>query len=159
MSHRRGVLSLVEHGWRSARELALAAAARGVPVVHVVRGRLTPKILAVIGPRPWERFISVPRRLYRIGQWGVVCSAALGRRIRWLVVDNERTLAQLAPWCWLFRWTMILAEEVDNRCVYRIAGRERPLEEIFRLTSSLPVRSTSPGKGSGGSGSARSGGC
>ena len=134
MTAARSVLSLVEHGWRAARECALAVLPGGCAVTHLVRGTLPPAVRAVIQLQPGEHLIGVPRLLYRMTRLGFFAVATLSRREHWVLADNERTLKETAWWCRACGWTPVLAEEVENRCIYRVGGRERTPDEIFGLT-------------------------
>ena len=128
------VLSLVEHGWRATRECALAILPGGCTVTHLVRGTVPPDVRAVIRLQPGERLVGVPRPLYRVARTALFAVAALDRRACWVLADNERTLKEAAWWCRACGWTAVLDEEVENRCVYRVGGRERTPDEIFGLT-------------------------
>ena len=134
MSRSAGVLSFVEHGWRGARECAIAVTAHGIPVTHLIRGQVPPQVLAMIRPLPGERLLTSPRTLYSLGRWWLLCAAAASRRAGWLLVDNERTLGAIAWWSRRCGWKMVLVQEIDNRCVYQEDGRAQTLAEIFELT-------------------------
>jgi len=105
------VVSLVERGWRAARECSLDAQQRGLCVIHVVKGRLSRAVHAMIAQRPHIRVVSVSRRLF----WpaaGALCGwLGLTGRLHSVLVDNERTLRRVKRWVHLSRIVPVLVRE------------------------------------------------
>ena len=97
----REVLSLVEHGWAGARQCSLALGGRGVAVTHLIKGRVSREVLAMIAPAPRVRVRSVPRLWFRPRWWLMAAGMALRGRLGWCLVDHERTARELTP---LARW-------------------------------------------------------
>jgi len=125
------VLSLVERGWRGARECSLVLAGRGMGVLHLIKGSLEPEVLAMIQARPGIRLTGIPRPLFRLVLWLVLVGQTLAGRLRWVLVDNERTLRAVAPWCALCRLTPVLIEPDGNGYRLSIHRRVAPLDEVF----------------------------
>ena len=93
------VLSSVERGWRAAREISLALASRGVRVTHLVKGRIPPGVRSIIAPQPGVRLIDLPRWIFWPALRATVILARVSGRLRWVLVDNDRSHARLQGWC------------------------------------------------------------
>ena len=85
------VLSVVERGWRGARQCSLALDAMAIPVTHLIKGYLTPELRAMVRPYPHIRLVSVPRVLFRVWLWPIVLWQTATGRLRWMHIDHERT--------------------------------------------------------------------
>jgi len=89
------VLSLVERGWRSARECSLDLRAADLEYVHVVKGRLSRAVRAMVAPEPGTRLLGVPKALF----WPMIAlgvgAGALSGRLRAVLVDNLRSFRRL----------------------------------------------------------------
>ena len=85
------VLSLVEHGWRGARRCSLALAAQGLAVTHLLRGWIPKDVVRLIGPHPNIHLVRLPRRTFHLWTWGWLAASTMTGRLRWLLVDRERT--------------------------------------------------------------------
>ena len=105
------VLSVVERGWRGARECSLVLQRHGIKVTHVIKGRLSPDLQRVIVPYPLIRLIVVPRVLFRPCLWAALIAASVRGRLGWLILDHERTLREVSGWCRAFGITPVLIEE------------------------------------------------
>ncbi len=98
------VLSLVERGWRAARECSLDIQRNGVDVVHLVKGRVDPEVRTLITTTPNVRLVSVVRRWFWLVAWLVFLWCFGSGRLRSVLVDNERSLRRLQGWA---RWARI----------------------------------------------------
>ena len=97
------VLSLVERGWQAARERSLELQAQGVPVLHLVKGRLSRPVRELIDPKPNGWIVSVPRSLFWPSVWVACLWLTAWRRLRTIWVDNERSFRRLARWAQIAR--------------------------------------------------------
>lgn len=121
---RRGeVLSVVERGWRGARECSLTLNAMAIPVTHLIKGSLSREVRAMIRPYPHIHLVSVPRALFRLWLWWTVGWRTLAGRLRWVLVDQERTLRELTWWCRLWHVTTVLIHEADHGSTLTVQGR------------------------------------
>ena len=110
----------VEDGWRGVREFSLAAAREGLGVVVLIRDRLEPEVLALITTPPQMRVSAVSRTWFRVRLVWEVLRAAVGGRLRWVIVTRARTrrwLTPVAARCRAEVWQLI--EDVDG---YRFEG-------------------------------------
>lgn len=120
MNHRRrqarpsGVLSVVERGWRGARECSIALSARAVPVTHLIKGSLQADLRAMIHPYPGVRLVSVPRAAFRAWLWGLLVWGTMWGRLKWVLVDHERTLREVAWWCRVCGLTPVFIQETGQ---------------------------------------------
>lgn len=127
------MLSLVERGWSAARQCSLRLTAQGQPVIHLVKGRLDHSIRQLIVLQPGERFVVLPRNLFRPVAWGLIASCAIARRVRWVLVDNERTLAELSGWCRRIGIVPVLVRQ-HREVELVIDGAVREFQDAFRVT-------------------------
>ncbi len=124
------VISVVERGWRGARECAVVLNEAGVPVTHLIKGWIGRDVQEMIlspasqpeagpvgariakgnplagermiGSTPKQRVIAWPRPVFYAGLWLWLAPRMLLGRVRWVLVDHERTyrgLARWAGWC------------------------------------------------------------
>ena len=141
MSHHRrqsypsGALSVVERGWRGARECSLALAGRGIPVTHLIRGIVRPEFRAVIRPHTHVRLIDLPRAFYAVVLWPSLIVGGVLRRIRWVLVDNERRLGRLQRWAGPLGMTAVLVRE--GSCGYElvVGGRLVAIEDLWECAA------------------------
>ena len=137
MNHRRlqphpsRVLSVVERGWRGARECSLALAQRGIPVTHLIRGIVRPEFRAVIRPHAHVRLIDVPRACYAVVLWPSLIVGGVLRRIRWVLVDNERQLGRLQRWAGPLGMTTVLVREGSRGYDLVVGGRLVAIEDLW----------------------------
>ena len=131
MSTRKGVLSLVERGWSGARTCSLRLNVIAIPVTHLIKGWLNAEHRAMIEPRPYIRILSVPRPMFRIGMWLALAGSTLTGRLRWVLVDQERTHHEVGWWCRCFRLTPILISETDDGYVLDVGGAPRSFASVF----------------------------
>ena len=127
------VLSLVERGWQGTRQCSLALDARGVPVMHLIKGRLGRDVRAMIRRYPLIRILDVPRPLFPAWVWGILVTGTAVGRVRWILVDNARMLTRVAWWCRRFRLTPVLIRERDRGYELWVADRLASLEEVLVL--------------------------
>jgi len=89
------VLSLVERGWRAARECSLDLREADLEYVHVVKGRLSRAVRAMAAPESGTRLLSVPKALF----WPMIVlgvgAGAWSGRLRAVLVDNLRSFRRL----------------------------------------------------------------
>ncbi len=124
--------SLVERGWRGARECSVLLCQRKIMVTHFIKGVLPPEVRVMIQPYPLIRVVDVPRNLFRLRYWfSLVCLGVLGR-VQWILVDNERTLKELAGWCHWMRITPVLIHETATSYDLLVQGQHRRAEDLFR---------------------------
>lgn len=121
--HRGEVLSVVERGWRGARECSLTLNAMAIPVTHLIKGYLTHDLRTLMTPFPYIGIVSVPRPLFPVCLWMMVLWKSAGGRLRWVVVDHERTLRRIAWWCRVFRLRAAMIRETDEGYALEVAGR------------------------------------
>jgi hypothetical protein len=126
-----GVLSVVERGWFGARDCSLELSARGVPVLHAIKGRLTADELRLIEPRPLITIRAVPRPIFRAWLWLAIARLAARRRIRWCLVDHERTARELAPWLRLLGVRLIELRERADGYDLVAEGRLTSPDQVF----------------------------
>ena len=105
------VLSLVERGWQAARECSLDLQPRGICVVHLLKGRLSRSVRALIEPKPHVRIISMPRKLFWPVMWLVCCGLILTGRLRSFLVDNERSYRRLSWWARVARLNLTMVQQ------------------------------------------------
>ncbi len=156
------VLSLVERGWRGARECSLILSARGISVTHLIKGSLSPDVRVMIQTVPHTRIIDVPRLWFRVATWGHVLFVGGRGMTRWVLVDHERTLRELSGWCRLTGVTCILIQPSGNGYQFSVEQRGASLDEVFGradgagqsgatpTTSRLRSQSTCSAAGTGG---------
>ncbi len=132
-SRRREVLSLVERGWRGARECSLTLNAMAIPVTHLIKGRLTREVQAMIQPYPGVRIISVPRLAFRLWLWGILLWGTVGGQLHWLLVDHERTLHEVGWWCRAFGFTLVTIRQTDQGYTLHRGAEECSLASVFGL--------------------------
>ena len=125
------VLSLVEHGWRGARECSLILSAREISTLHLIKGSLEREVLAIIEAHPGLRVRDVPRPLFRLALWLVLIGQTLAGRLRWVLVDNDRTLRAVSPWCALCRVVPVLIEPDGNGYRLLVRRRVETVDEVF----------------------------
>ena len=135
-------LSLVERGWRGARQCSLALNANRICVTHLVKGRLSREIRELIAPYPFIRVRAVPRWMFPAWARGMLIGAAMRRRLRWVLIDNPRTLARLTPRCRQAGAVPVLINELDEGFELQVEGRPRAFRDVFGFQ---------PNEGNGGS--------
>jgi hypothetical protein len=127
------MLSLVEHGWQGARQCSLALKSRHVSVTHVVKGWLERDLRAMIEPHPHIRVVSAPRWAFRLWVWPRVIVGTLQGRLRWILMDHERSHRELAWWCRCFGILPVMIQERDGGGYdLEIHGRRVSLEELLQ---------------------------
>lgn len=125
------VLSVVERGWAGARQCSLALAGRDIQVHHLIKGWLGRELRAMIVPYPHIRVRSVPRPLFRAGLWWALVTQPAVGRLRWLLIDHERTWGEVQWWCRMFRVTPLFIRDFDDRFELSSDGRIVPLADAF----------------------------
>ena len=128
----RGVLSLVERGWKGARECSLQLANLGIRVDHLIKGRLG-AVRGLIAPNQSIRLIDIERQLYPLALGWWLFFGALTRRIRWVLCDNERTLKRVEPWSRRLGLEALLIREEESGYALIAEGKIKRLQEVFKL--------------------------
>ena len=105
------ILSLVERGWRAARECSLDIQRDGVCVLHLVKGRLDPELRWLVVREPTTRLISVARRWFWPVAWLVFLRCLSSGRLRSVLVDNERSFRRLQRWTRLTHVNLVMVRE------------------------------------------------
>ena len=126
------VLSVVERGWHGARECSLALDAMAIPVTHLIKGYLNAGLRTMIRPYPHIRIVSVPRVLFRIWLWRLVLWQTLTGHLRWILIDHERTLREVAWWCRIFRLTPVVIRETEQGYELWVGGRRMSFSSLFQ---------------------------
>lgn len=126
------MLSLVERGWRGARECSLTLDAKAIPVTHLIKGSLAPDVRAMIRPSPHIEILDVPRWAFRIWLWVLVIWRTLQGRLRWILLDHERTARETAWWCRRFGITPVMVQEHDRGYDLTVHGQQVSLEELLQ---------------------------
>ncbi|MBI3088495.1 MAG: hypothetical protein HYY91_06425 [Candidatus Omnitrophica bacterium] len=129
-ARRREVLSVVERDWRGARECSLTLNAMAVPVTHLIKGSLSRDVRAMIRPYPLIRLVSAPRMVFRVWLWWAVVRRTVLGRVRWVLLDQERTLRELAWWCRLWRVTPVLIQDTARGYTLAVQGRPVSLGDL-----------------------------
>lgn len=124
-------LSLVERGWRGARESARQLVRRGDRVRHVIRGTLSRDVRALIEDSPRERVVDAPPWRFRLQAWAQLVGATARGRLRWVLVDNERTQRQVRWWCRAFRIRLVRVQEAGGEYALLAGGRPVAFQEAF----------------------------
>ncbi len=129
-------LSLVERGWRGARQCSLALNDHRVAVTHLVKGRLSREVRQMIAPQPFIRVCAVPRWAFPACAYGMLIGNAMRGHLRWVLVDHPRTLARLERWCRQVGIVAVFINELDNGYELTVNGQPRAFRDVFRLTAS-----------------------
>ena len=131
---RKEVLSVVERGWRGARECSLTLNAWAIPVTHLIKGYLSPELRAMVQPHPYIRIVSAPRVAFRIWLWGMLLWCTARGRIQWLLVDHERTLREVTWWCRMCGVILVVIHETAQGFTLELDGQQQmPLVSVFHL--------------------------
>ena len=125
------VLSVVERGWRGARECSLVLRTRGISVTHLVKGSLSADVRAMITPYPLIRVIDVPRTVFRARLWGLLAWRTMTKQVRWVLVDNERTLRELGGWCRWWGLIPVFIRETTDGFELSVNHRIAKIAEVF----------------------------
>lgn len=126
------VFSVVERGWHGARACSLVLRTHDIAVTHVMKGSLSAEVRAMIQPYPSICLIDVPRSLFRLYVWLLLVWRTAMKRVRWVVIDNERTLQGFARWCQWCGLMLVLIRETEGSYELSVGGNVRSLEEVFR---------------------------
>lgn len=124
------LLSVVERSWQGARECSMVLAARGIRVVHLVKGRLAPEVRTLIQPVEGITLYDAPRWRFPLLLWTHLVAGALTRRVRWALFDHERTLASAGRWCRLAGVTAVLIRDSGEGVELSVQGRPLTLLEL-----------------------------
>ena len=92
------VLSFVERGWQAAREQSLMLQQDGISVVHLIKGRVSSEVLALVRPSPTMRLVSVRPWWFWPWAFGWVLWARWRGVLQGVLVDNERTQQRVTSW-------------------------------------------------------------
>ena len=108
------VLSLVEKGWAGARQLSIHLARAEGEVEHLVRGRISRDVLAVMTPHPGMRIRGIPRQWYKVIVWIRLFVAQRLRQPSLILIDNERTAQWIDRWFPSLRKSVVLVLEAPD---------------------------------------------
>ena len=128
------VLSIVERGWRGARECSLALHRLAIPVTHLIKGYIGGPVRAMIQTTPLTTIVSVPRALFRVWLWGMLMWQTATGRLRWVLLDHERTLREISWWCRRFGVVPVMLQEHAQGYDLMIDRRRCTLEELVHRT-------------------------
>ena len=103
-----------------------------IPVTHLIKGYLNREVLAMIRPYPHIQLMSVPRPLFRAWIWWWLCWWTGTGRLRWLLVDHERTLREVSWWCRAFGPIPVFIREADQGYELQVHGQRLPLTAVFQ---------------------------
>ena len=92
------VLSLVERGWCAARKRSFELQREGIGTLHLVKGRLSAEVRSMVEREPGIRLAGIPRQLFWPVAWALCVALAIQRRLRTVLVDNERSLRRVKRW-------------------------------------------------------------
>ena len=127
MSRPAEVLFAVERGWRGARECSRTLSRQGIAVTHVVKGWAPKEVRALVTPLPFVRMVWVPRWWFRLPLWVLLVAGSLRRRVRWVVVDHERTLREVSGWCKRTGVTLLWMQEHEHG--YQLLNNGQPIPD------------------------------
>ena len=129
---RRLVLSFVEKGWAGPRQLSIELSKRGVPVRHLVKGRIPAEVIRVIPPYEGVSIHGVPRRWFRFVIVGELLWWWMGLRLALVFADSRPTEAWLRRWFPFLREKLVLVQERFDGAplVFRGGARVEP-ELVF----------------------------
>ena len=127
------ILSLVERGWRAARECSLDLQQRGGGVTHLVKGRLNQGVRSMIAPKPNINIIDVPRSLFPLQLWLTLLFQSMTGRLQWILIDNGRTAQQLAWWCARFHLVPVVVREVKSGYELSVNHQIVSFKDVFGL--------------------------
>jgi hypothetical protein len=103
-----------------------------IPVTHLIKGSLSRELRRMIRPYPHIAILSVVRPLFRVWLWWLIATRTFRGRLRWIVLDNERTLRQLSWWCRTFGVTPVSIHELGQHYELCVDGRSVSLASVFR---------------------------
>jgi len=103
-----------------------------IPVTHLIKGYLTPELRAMIRPYPHIRIVSGPRLLFRVWLWGIVLWQTATGRLRWILIDHERTLKEVGWWCRIFHLTPVAIQETAQGYELSVDGQHTSFSSLFR---------------------------
>ena len=126
------VLSVVERGWFGARQCSLALDAMAIPVTHLIKGYLAPEIRAMIRTYPHIHIVSVPRLLFRAWLWTIMLWQTATGRLRWILIDHERTLKEVGWWCRVFRVTPVVIQQTAQGYELSVDGQDTSFSSLFQ---------------------------
>jgi hypothetical protein len=135
------VLSLVEHGWHSARMLSITCAETAAcAVVHYIKGYVSRDVLGMITPYTGISIHPVRRMWFRIVTGCYVWWSTLTRSTRCIIVDNERTYRWVssitAPW----HTPVIIAHEHQQQLSYEYGTHMYGAADIIQQVIAPAVR-------------------
>ena len=114
MKSKPQVLSLVENGWRGARQCSLWLSSKGIPVTHLIKGRLSADIRALIRPYPNIYLKDTDRWIFRPLLALHLVGMTLFGGVHAVLVDQPRTLRQVRRWCRRWGIPIFLIEELPG---------------------------------------------
>ncbi len=108
----RLVISLVERGWQAARECSLDLEPSGLVVVHLVKGRLTRSVRAMVAPKAHIHLMDLPRNLFWLVAWPACIGMQVLGMLRIILVDNDRAYQRLERWASRVQVQLVLVRPV-----------------------------------------------
>ncbi len=109
------ICSLVERGWRAVREYSLGPQQQDMLFLHVIKGRLSRPLRALIAPRANTRLASLPRQVFWLAAWCVLAGLAVSGRLRGILVDNEKSWRRLARFSRIARVPLSIVRSGTSR--------------------------------------------
>jgi hypothetical protein len=118
---RRGqplALSLVERGWRAARECSLALCGDGVATLHLVKGRIGPEVFRLVERPPGMRMAGIPYAWFWPAAYLVCQWLRASGRLHGVLVDNDRSCRRVSRWLRPGAGRVIVVQEAGDgwRC-------------------------------------------
>ena len=107
------VLSLVERGWSAARKCSLELQCEGIGMLHLVKGRLSPEVRAMVQPKPGIALLGLPYSLFWPAAWMLCVWLAARGRLRAVLVDNERSQRRVGCWLGWSAGTVVMVQDTE----------------------------------------------
>ena len=85
----------------------------------------------MIQPVHGVRLVSVPRAMFPASLWGMVVWRTITGRLRWVLIDHERTLQKLSWWCRRWGLMPIIIRERAEGYDFLVNGQPQSLTEVF----------------------------
>ena len=134
------ILSLVERGWQAARECSLDLHGKGICVVHMIKGSVSPQVLALMVPKSHIHFVSVSRTLFWPAALGMFGWFVASGTLRAVLVDNERSRRRLSRWVRVARVQLLLVRQGQGG-YEMIAADQRVMPSTWHETLRHPCGS------------------
>ena len=86
----------------------------------------------MIRPYPYIHIVSVPRLLFRAWLWTIMLWQTATGRLRWILIDHERTLKEVGWWCRVFRVTPVVIQQTAQGYELRLNGQSVSFASLFQ---------------------------